>query len=135
MMLEKEAIYRTMEIIHDGRTFYKTADSKIFDAMIKLYNKNQAIDLITVTEQLKQNGELEEVGGSYYLTECINQVTSAANVEYHARIVLEKSLLRNMITIASEMTESSYEAQEDALTLLDECVSAPPPTTKVCARE
>jgi len=119
MMLSKEAVYRTMEVLPGGQFFYKTAHQHIYDAMIELNNKNQAIDLITVTEELKKERRLEEVGGSFYLTECLNQVTSAANVEYHARIVLEKALLRNMIEVASEITEASYEAREDALTLLD----------------
>jgi len=119
MMLDKEAVYRAMEVLPGAEYFYKTANQRIYDAMIELNAKDQAIDLITVTEQLRQDGKLEEVGGSYYLTECINQVTSAANVEYHARIVLEKALLRNMITIANDISESSYNAQEDALTLLD----------------
>ncbi|MFC1477119.1 replicative DNA helicase [candidate division KSB1 bacterium] len=119
MMLEKEAVYRTLEIIPKPHYFYKTAHQRIYDAMIQLNTKDQAIDLITVTEKLRQEEKLEEVGGSYYLTECINQVTSSANVEYHARIVLEKALLRSMISIASEITESGYEAQEDAIALLD----------------
>jgi len=119
MMLDKDAVYRANEIIPSGHYFYKTVHRHIYEAMMKLSDKDQAVDLITVTEQLRQDGKLEEIGGSYYLTECVNQVVSAANVEYHAKIVLEKSLLRNLITIANEITEESYEAQEDAQILID----------------
>jgi len=118
MMLNKDAVYRTMEVLQEEH-FYKTAHQRIFNAMSVLFAQNQAIDLITVSEQLKKDNRLEEVGGTYYLTECTNQVTSTANVEYHARIVLEKSILRSLISISGEITESSYEAREDAQTLLD----------------
>ena len=118
MMLDKDAVYRVMEILQEDH-FYKTAHRHIFSAMSVLFTQNQAIDLITVTEQLKKDGRLEEVGGSYYLTECVSQIVSTANVEYHARIVLEKALLRSMISVASEITEASYDAREDAQSLLD----------------
>lgn len=118
MMLDKDAVYRTMEVLQEEH-LYKTAHQRIFNAMSVLFAQNQVIDLITVSEQLKKDNRLEEVGGTYYLTECTNQVTSTANVEYHARIVLEKSILRSLISISGEITEASYEAREDAQTLLD----------------
>lgn len=119
MMLDKEAVFKTMEILPEGGYFYKKANQRIYEAMIKLNEKDQAIDLITVSEQLKQDGQLEEIGGEYFLTECVNQVTSAANVEYHARIVLEKAILRNMISVATQMVEESYDGADDAIALLD----------------
>ncbi|MFC1564516.1 replicative DNA helicase [candidate division KSB1 bacterium] len=118
MMIESDAAIKTFEILHEDN-FYKTAHQKIFKAMKKLSEDDQAIDLMTVTEQLKKIGKLEEIGGSYYLTECINQVTTAANVEYHARIILEKAILRGLISIASEISEEGYEAREDAISILD----------------
>ncbi|MFC1514048.1 replicative DNA helicase [candidate division KSB1 bacterium] len=118
MMLEKDAVFKAMEHL-TAEVFYKTAHQRIFQSMSTLHTKSEAIDLITVTEQLKKDKKLEEIGGSYYLTECINQVTSASNVEYHAKIVVEKYMLRSMISISSEITEQSYEGTENAQVLLD----------------
>lgn len=118
MMQDKDAVYRTMEVLK-AEHFYRTAHQRIFQGMSVLFSKSEAIDLITVSEQLKKDGKLEEVGGSYYLTECINRVTSTAHVAYHARIVFEKAILRSLISIASEITEESYGARDDAQTLLD----------------
>lgn len=118
MMQESNAVFSTMELLKEDH-FYKTAHQRIFRAMNVLLTRNEAIDLITVTEQLKKDEKLEEIGGAYYLTECTNRVTSTANVEYHAKIVLEKAMLRSMISIASEITKESYEAREDARSLLD----------------
>ena len=118
MMQESNAVFSTMELLKEDH-FYKTAHQRIFHAMNVLLTRNEAIDLITVTEQLKKDEKLEEIGGAYYLTECTNRVTSTANVEYHAKIVLEKAMLRSMISIASEITKESYEAREDDRSLLD----------------
>jgi len=107
MMLDKDAVYRAMEILQEDY-FYKTAHQRIFNVMSVLFAKNQAIDLITVSEQLKKDNRLEEVGGTYYLTECINQVTSTANVEYHAKIIRDLAKRRKLIKIGSELVENCY---------------------------
>ncbi len=119
MMLESEASNKAIEILHEDH-FYNTAHRHIFKSMKNLYRDDQAIDLMTATEQLKKDKKLEEIGGSFYLTECINQVTTAANIEYHARIILEKAILRELITIAADISQKGYEATSDALTILDE---------------
>ncbi|MCP4726619.1 MAG: replicative DNA helicase [bacterium] len=119
MMLESDASNKAIEILHEDH-FYNTSHKHIYKSMKVLYKLDQAIDLMTTTEQLKKDKKLEEVGGSFYLTECINQVTTAANIEYHAKIILEKAILRELITIAADISQKGYEASKDALTILDE---------------
>jgi len=81
------------------------------------------VDLITLTDELKRRGQLEEIGGAYYITELTSQVASAANVEYHARIIAEKSLLRNMIETMTDVISRAYDPAADAFELLDEAES------------
>ncbi|MEW6060602.1 MAG: replicative DNA helicase [Bacteroidota bacterium] len=119
MLLEKEAISRALEIL-DETAFYKPAHQEIFKAIISLFEKNEAADSITVVEELRRMGKLDAVGGPLYISDLTMRVTSAANVEYHAKIVLEKALLRNLITASTEITSRAFNEQDDALDLLDE---------------
>lgn len=119
MLLEKEAISRALEIL-DETAFYKPAHQEIFKALISLFEKNEAADSITVVEELRRMGKLDAVGGPLYISDLTMRVTSAANVEYHAKIVLEKALLRNLITASTEITSRAFNEQDDALDLLDE---------------
>jgi replicative DNA helicase len=119
MLLEKGAIAKVIEILDDA-SFYKPAHQRIFAAMIALFERSEPVDLITLIEELRRRGELEKVGGEYYLTELTTRVTTAANVEYHAHIVLEKALMRQLIASSSEMASRAYSETEDALDLLDE---------------
>ncbi len=119
MLLEKEAISKTIEILDDS-AFYKPAHQNIFKAMIGLFEKNEAVDSITIVEELRRRGQLDEIGGPVYISELTMRVTSAANVEYHAKIVLEKALLRNLISASTEVTSRAFNEAEDALDLLDE---------------
>jgi len=119
MLLEKEAISRALEIL-DETAFYKPAHQEIFKAIISLFEKNEAADSITVVEELRRMGKLDAIGGPLYISDLTMRVTSAANVEYHAKIVLEKALLRNLITASTEITSRAFNEQDDALDLLDE---------------
>jgi replicative DNA helicase len=119
MLLEKEAIAKAIEILDDS-SFYKPAHQRIFAAMIALFERSEPVDLITLIEELRRRGELEKVGGEYYLTELTTRITTAANVEYHAHIVLEKALMRQLIASSSEVASRAYSETEDALDLLDE---------------
>lgn len=119
MLLDKGAIAKAIEIL-DDTSFYKPANQRIFAAMIGLFERNEPADLITLIEELRRRGELEKVGGEYYLTELTTKVTTAANIEYHAHIVLEKALMRQLISSSSEMAGRAYSETEDALDLLDE---------------
>ncbi|MCX6137698.1 MAG: replicative DNA helicase [Ignavibacteriales bacterium] len=118
MLLEKEAISKTLEIL-DADVFYKPAHKKIFEAIVGLFEKNEAADSLTVVEELRRRGHLDDIGGPVYIADLTMHVTSAANVEYHAKIVLEKALLRNLISASSEITRSAFNETEDALDLLD----------------
>jgi replicative DNA helicase len=119
MLMEKEAVAKAIEIL-DDTAFYKPAHQSIFQAMMTLFERSEPIDLITLTEELRRRGELEKIGGEYYLTELTNKVASAANVEYHAHIVLEKALMRQLIHSSSEVINRAYSETEDTLGLLDE---------------
>ena len=119
MMLDKGAIAKAIEIL-DETSFYKPAHQRIFAAMIGLFEKSEPVDLITLVEELRRRAELDKVGGEYYLTELTTKVTTAANVEYHAHIVLEKALMRQLISSSSEVVGRAFSETEDALDLLDE---------------
>ena len=119
MLLDKGAIAKAIEILDDS-SFYKPAHQRIFAGMVALFEKSEPVDLITLVEELRRRGELDKVGGEYYLTELTIRVTTAANVEYHAHIVLEKALMRQLISSSSEVVGRAYSETEDALDLLDE---------------
>jgi replicative DNA helicase len=119
MMKYQEAVFQVMAVLKPEH-FYKTSNQKIYSTISVLFNKSEAIDAKLVGEQLRKNGDLEAIGGAYYLTECMNQEMSLANIEYHARIILEKSMLRDMIVISQNIMDASYDAREDAQTLLDQ---------------
>lgn len=118
VLLENEAIATVMEYIGPN-DFYKEAHRKIFISMLDLYEKNEPIDLITLTEQLQKKEQLQEVGGATYLSTIVSLVPTAANAKYHARIAKEKSVLRNLITTATEIITMSYESDENVHELLD----------------
>ncbi|MCX7985003.1 MAG: replicative DNA helicase [Bacteroidetes bacterium] len=119
MLLEKEAIAKAIEVL-DDTNFYKPAHQSIFKAMTALFERNEPVDLITLSEELRRRGELEKVGGDYYLAELTSKVTSAANVEYHAHIVLEKALMRQLIATSTNVINRAYNETEDPLELLDD---------------
>lgn len=117
-LIEEEAIGQAVEIVNPS-FFYKDAHKKIFQAIVDLYNLNKAVDLVTLAEELKTRGTLDEVGGAAYLTELTIAVPTAANVQYYARIVKEKAILRNLINTATQIVAQSYDGQQDANVLLD----------------
>jgi replicative DNA helicase len=118
MLIEKDAVTKSVAIIDDS-CFYKDAHREIFRAITALFERSEPVDLVTLTEELRRRGHLEDVGGAYYLTELTGKVTSAANVEYHAQIILEKSLMRQLIAAATQIAARGYSEMEDAFELLD----------------
>jgi replicative DNA helicase len=118
MMLEQNALTNVVDILKPD-IFYKESHQKIFAAIHKLFADSQPVDILTVTQELKKRGELEVVGGAYYISMLTNRVASAANVEYHARIVLQKFLQRELIRISSEIIKDSYEDSKDVFDILD----------------
>lgn len=119
MFLEKDAIYRAIEILRP-EDFYKDTHRLIYQAVLDLTNKGEPVDLVTVTEELRQKDSLDQVGGISYLTGLANAVPTAAHIEYYARIVEEKALLRQLIHAASEVVASGYDAQDEVEKILDE---------------
>ena len=104
--------------------FYKDANRQILERMSSLVDKGQPIDLLTLTEELQKSGILDEVGGAAYLSSLMDGVPKSLNIEYHARILKEKALLRRLITSSAKIISSSYEQKEDADLLLEEAQAA-----------
>ncbi len=119
MLLDKEALAKAFEVL-DSEAFYKPAHGLIFKAMTALFERSEPVDLITLAEELRRRGDLDKVGGEVTLSELTTRVASAANIEYHAHIVLEKSLMRQLIGASSEVINRAYSETEDALGLLDQ---------------
>ncbi|HAM53633.1 MAG TPA: replicative DNA helicase [Nitrospiraceae bacterium] len=118
ILLDNEAIPKALEILSPD-DFYRDAHRRIFDSMTELYEKNEAIDLITVTDALKRKNELDIVGGVTYLSSVANQVPTSANVRYHAKIIKEKALLRGLIRTTTEIAARVYESSLEADELVD----------------
>ncbi len=119
MLIDKSAIAKVIEVVSDD-AFYKEAHRKIFQAIIALFERSEPADIITVIEELRRRGQLEQIGGEVYLTELTMKVTSAANIEFHARIILEKALMRSLITASTDISSRAFHDTEDAFDLLDE---------------
>ncbi len=122
MLIEREAIAQAIEIL-SADAFYLAKHQKVYTAMLSLFERGNPVDLITLTEELKRRGDLDDIGGAYYLTELTTRVASAANVEYHARTIAEKSLLRKMIETMTGLVGHAYDPASDAFELLDEAES------------
>ena len=118
LMLEKEAVNEVIDIL-SPEAFYLDKHQKIFAAIKSLFGKSEPIDILTVTNELKQRGELEMVGGAYYISKLTNRVVSAANIEYHARIIMQKHIQRQLILISSDMIHEAFEDTSDVFDLLD----------------
>jgi replicative DNA helicase len=119
MMIEKEAVAKAVELLTPD-AFYIKAHQLIFDAMTSLFEKGEAIDTVTVYEELSKREQLEEAGGAVYLSKISQDISSAANIEYHAKIILEKEILRGLISSSHEIARVAYEGTEDAFELLDQ---------------
>jgi len=120
MLLEGNAVNVVIEILNP-ESFYMPQHQKIYQAMKNLFGQNKPIDLLTVTEELKKMGALEDAGGAYYVSSLTNKIASGANAEYHARIISQKYIQRELIRISSETIRDSYEDTTDVFELLDKC--------------
>lgn len=119
LMIEKDALSAVIDILKP-ESFYKEAHQRIYNAILNLFQNSEPIDLLTVTQQLRKTGELEFVGGAGYVSELTIKVNSAANIEYHSRVISEHSLKRAMITMASTILRDAYEDTTDVFQLLDQ---------------
>jgi replicative DNA helicase len=118
ILLHNEAFNQAAEIL-DAADFFRDAHRRIFEKMVVLSERRQAIDLVTLKEELARGGEIQEVGGPVYIASLVDGVPRATNVEYYARIIKEKATLRNLIFSANKILSTAYAAEEDVATILD----------------
>lgn len=123
LLLEKDALTTVIDILKPA-SFYKETHQEIYRAIIQLFNDAAPIDLRTVVNQLRKNGKLAFVGGSYYITSLTTRVSSASNIEFHARAIAEYAIKRALIAVATEVHRSAYEDTQDIFELLDQAEQA-----------
>ncbi|MCM4154161.1 replicative DNA helicase [Arenibacter sp. N53] len=118
MMIDKKGVDEVIDILHP-EVFYKDAHRYIYEAIFKLFENSEPVDLLTVSSQLKKDGRLENAGGDFYLIKLTQKVASSAHIEFHARIILQKFIQRSLIKISNEIIEEAYEDSTDVFDLLD----------------
>jgi len=118
LMIERDALSAVIDVLHT-ESFYREAHQRIFVAIRSLFDQSEPVDILTVQNELRRTGELENVGGSVYLAELSQRVNSAANIEAHARAVTESAIKREIIRIATECQQHAYEDTTDVFLLLD----------------
>ncbi|MCX8080662.1 MAG: replicative DNA helicase [Bacteroidia bacterium] len=118
MLLDREALSDVIDLL-SPEMFYKEQNGKIFEAIHALFHRSEPVDILTVTQELKRTSSLEMVGGSYYVASLTNKISSAANAEFHARIVIQKHIQRELIRAATEILNESYDESIDVFEMLD----------------
>jgi primary replicative DNA helicase (EC 3.6.1.-) len=118
IMLERDAIVSVIDILSPA-SFYVEAHQKIYKAIVDLFTTDRPIDILTVTEELKRQGTLDEVGGAYYVAQLTSRVATAANIETHARLIQQKYIQRELIRVSSEIQTRAYDESVDVNDLLD----------------
>ncbi len=118
LMLEKNAITMVIEILRP-EMFYKEAHTAIYAAILDLFNTSQPIDILTVTQELSKKGEIEVVGGPHYISQLTSRIASSANIEFHARIIVQKYIQRELIRSSTSIVKQAYDDAADVFELLD----------------
>ncbi len=118
ILIENKALTKVVSNLQ-ANSFYKPSHSKIYKAMLELFEENETIDSITVVDKLQKKGDLENVGGAFYISSLTTETASSENVEYYAKIVANKSILRNIILTSIDLSTLAYEAQNDVTSILD----------------
>jgi replicative DNA helicase len=119
MLIEKEAIAKAISILNT-ESFYKREHQLIYEAMISLFESGEPVDVVTVYEELKKRNQIDQVGGAAYISFLSQNIASAALIETHARIVVEKQILRSLIQSAHQIAKDAYDGNQDAFEILDE---------------
>jgi replicative DNA helicase len=119
MMLDRDAIYEALQILKES-DFYREGHRILFQTIVELAEKGEPVDLITITEKLRKNDNVEKVGGIGYIAEVANSIGTSASVAHYAQMIKEKSLLRSLIKISTNIINRGYEAGEEAEQLLDD---------------
>ena len=117
LMIDNESLSDTIDSLHP-EYFYKREHQKIFEAIVKLFNNTQPVDILTVTEELKKMGEIDFIGGFSYISELTNNIASASNTEFHARIIAEKFIKRSLISISNNIINDAFNESVDIFDLL-----------------
>lgn len=123
LLIEPNALATVIDILQP-EVFYKEAHQRIFAAVLALYPIGEPIDVITVTNYLRKSGEIDFIGGPAYIAQLTDRVISAANIEYHARILIEKYIQRKLIEISNNIITEAYDATSDAFDTLNEAENA-----------
>ena len=123
MLLEKETVPKVIQIIDHPDIFYSDLHRIIYEGILKLFDSNRPVDLITLREEFRKQGKLDKIGGSSYLVDLINSVITTANVEYYAEIIKEKYILRNLLKAADKISGLCYEDSLDLDIILDKAQS------------
>lgn len=121
LMLEKDAFLNCSDILCSD-AFYKSEHQTIYEAIEALNEREQGVDMLTVCEELKRVGKLEEIGGAYYVTQLTSKIASAANIEFHARIILQKYVSRVAISQANQLSNAAYDNSIDANDIISEAI-------------
>jgi len=119
MLLDQDAALKAVQILEDA-SFYREAHRRIFRAMVALLDRGDVLDPLVLRDELDRRADLDAAGGMDYLAELLDTVPTAANIEFHARIVRDKALLRRLIEVGTQLVQSAYEGRQDVSTLLDE---------------
>lgn len=119
MMIEKDAVPKAIELL-TPESFYLKEHRLIFEAMLALFDAGEPIDTVTLYEELKKREQTNAVGGAVYLSKLSQNISSAANIEYHSKIILEKQILRGLISSSHQIAQSAYDGTQDAFDILDE---------------
>src|SRR5258706_12261745 len=123
MLVHNDAFNTAAQVIDSG-DFYRDAHRSIFARMVTLSERNEAIDFVTLKEELSRGGDIDDVGGPAYIASLVDGVPRATNVEYYAKIVKEKATLRNLIYAANKILTNPYQANQESNLILDEAESA-----------
>lgn len=118
VMLDRNAMHSIVNLISPD-VFYKPQHVSIYESIISLYDQNQPIDILTVTQQLRADGKLESVGGAFYITQLTSNIASSANIVYHSSILLQKYIARRLVQYASQISSAAFDDQQDVFELLD----------------
>lgn len=119
LILDKEAIWRVADYL-EAKDFYKATHRTIYEAALELVARREAIDLLSVSNRLKEKNQLEEIGGTAYLTSLVNSVPTASNAAYYARLVHRKRIHRDLIEASHRIAELGYKEEEDLENILDD---------------
>lgn len=118
MLLDNEAIPKVIEIVR-GECFFDKKNKLVFESILSLFEANEPVDTVTLYQELQKAGQLEAIGGAAYISKLSQDISSAANVDFHSKIILEKWVLRKLITASNEIASSAYSGSEDVFDLLD----------------